>query len=48
MKSSYEFDFRVSFSDAIKNWRHGNNIPLKQIAKDLGYALSTVSRIASN
>jgi transcriptional regulator with XRE-family HTH domain len=34
---------RASFAIAFRNWREKNAIPLKQIARDLGVSISTVS-----
>jgi transcriptional regulator with XRE-family HTH domain len=42
-KRQFHCDTRASFSTAFRNWRVKNKIPLKQIAKDLGLAVSTVS-----
>jgi transcriptional regulator with XRE-family HTH domain len=39
----FHCDVRASFAMAFRNWRVKHNIPLKQIAKDLGLAVSTVS-----
>ena len=36
-------DLRTSFATAFRNWRVKSQLPLKQIAKDLGLAVSTVS-----
>ena len=42
-KSNSQCDIRASFANAFRNWRVKNHIPLKQIAKDLGLSVSTVS-----
>ena len=39
----FHCDVRASFATAFSNWRHKNRIPLKTIAKDLGFSISTVS-----
>jgi transcriptional regulator with XRE-family HTH domain len=39
----FRSDIRANFATAFRNWRVKNNIPLKQIATDLGLAVSTVS-----
>ena len=39
----FHCDVRASFAAAFSNWRRKSNIPLKQIAKDLGVSLSTVN-----
>jgi len=36
-------DIRKSFATASRNWRLKNDIPLKQIAADLGISVSTVN-----
>jgi DNA-binding transcriptional regulator YiaG len=36
-------DIRATFATAFKNWRLKKNIPLKQLAADLGVALATIS-----
>lgn len=41
--SNFHCDIRASFAIAFSIWRHQNNIPLKQIAKDLGLSVSTIS-----
>ena len=41
-KSKFHCDIRASFATAFRNWRVKNHIQLKQIAKDLGLAVSTV------
>jgi transcriptional regulator with XRE-family HTH domain len=35
-------DVRTTFATAFGNWRHKNNIPLKQVAYELGISISTV------
>jgi len=42
-KSGFRCDIRGSFATAFGNWRRKNNIPLKQIAEDLGVAVATVN-----
>jgi transcriptional regulator with XRE-family HTH domain len=42
-QNHFHCDFRASFACAFGNWRQKNNIPLKQIARDLGVSVSTVS-----
>lgn len=42
-KSKFRCDIRASFATAFKNWRRKNNIPLKQIAADLGLSVATIS-----
>ena len=39
----FHCDVRASFATAFTNWRRKKKIPLKQIAKDLGVSISTVS-----
>lgn len=36
-------DIRASFATAFRTWRVNNKIPLKEIAKDLGLSIATVS-----
>lgn len=42
-KPSPRYDICASFAMAFRSWRLKNNIPLKNIAEDLGLALSTVN-----
>jgi transcriptional regulator with XRE-family HTH domain len=42
-KSNFQCDIRASFAKAFSAWRRKNNLPLKQIARDLGLAVSTVN-----
>jgi len=42
-KSKCQCDICASFATAFRNWRLKHKIPLKQIARDLGLAVSTVS-----
>jgi transcriptional regulator with XRE-family HTH domain len=42
-KASFQCDIRASFATAFRNWRRKNHLPLKQIAQDLGLAVSTVN-----
>jgi transcriptional regulator with XRE-family HTH domain len=36
-------DIRASFAIAFKNWRRENNLPLKQIAADLGLSINAIN-----
>ena len=42
-KKKFRWDVWASFATAFKNWRRKNHIPLREIARDLGLAVSTVS-----
>jgi transcriptional regulator with XRE-family HTH domain len=42
--SSLRCDIRASFATAFRNWRLKENIPLKQVATDLGVSAATVNR----
>lgn len=42
-KSKLRCDIRACFAIAFKNWRQKNNVPLKQIAADLGLSVNTIS-----
>ena len=42
VKSGFRFQVRKSFAAAFKKWRRQNNIPLKQIAADLGVSITTI------
>jgi transcriptional regulator with XRE-family HTH domain len=42
-ESKLHCDIRASFATAFYNWRLKNNIPLRQIAKDLGVSIATVN-----
>ena len=42
-KSKLHCDIRASFATAFRNWRLRENIPLKQVAKDLGVSIATVN-----
>ena len=42
-KANLQCDIRASFAKAFSAWRRKNNIPLKQLARDLGLAVSTVN-----
>lgn len=42
-KSNFHCDIRASFATAFSTWRRKNNIPLKQIAAELGISVSTVN-----
>jgi transcriptional regulator with XRE-family HTH domain len=35
-------DIRASFATAFRNWRLKSNIPLKQVAHDLGLSVATI------
>jgi transcriptional regulator with XRE-family HTH domain len=39
----FHCDLRACFATAFSNWRRKNNIPLKQIASDLGVSVATVN-----
>lgn len=41
-RPKFQCDVRTSFATAFRNWRLKNNLPLKQVAKDLGLSVSTV------
>lgn len=40
---AFQCDIRASFATAFSNWRRKRHLPLKQVASDLGVAVSTVS-----
>ena len=42
-KSKFKCDIRASFATAFRRWRVQNHISLKQLAKDLGLAVSTIN-----
>jgi len=42
-KSKFHCDIRKSFATAFKNWRRTHNVPLKQIAADLGVSVNTIN-----
>ncbi len=42
-KSKLPCDIRASFAKAFSTWRRKEKIPLKQLARDLGLAVSTVN-----
>jgi len=42
-KPKFQCNIRASFAIAFRNWRVKHHIPLWQIPKDLGLAVSTVS-----
>ena len=42
-KSKLHCDIRACFATAFRNWRLENNIPLKQVAADLGVSVATVN-----
>ncbi len=39
----FKCDIRASFAIAFRNWRVKHNISLKEVASDLGLAVSTVN-----
>jgi transcriptional regulator with XRE-family HTH domain len=39
----FRCDIRANFAKAFGTWRRKNHIPLKQVAADLGIAVSTVN-----
>jgi transcriptional regulator with XRE-family HTH domain len=41
--SNSNCDIRASFATAFGTWRRSNNIPLKQVAKDLGLSVATIN-----
>jgi transcriptional regulator with XRE-family HTH domain len=41
-ESNFDCDVQASFAQAFRNWRLKNNIPLKQVAMDLGVSIATV------
>ena len=41
--SAFHCDIRASFATAFTNWRRKRHLPLKQVALDLGVAVSTIS-----
>jgi transcriptional regulator with XRE-family HTH domain len=36
-------DIKLSFATALSNWRREKQVPLKQIAHDLGLSIATIS-----
>ena len=42
-EKDFHCDIRASFATAFRNWRLRENIPLKQVAKDLGVSIVTVN-----
>jgi transcriptional regulator with XRE-family HTH domain len=42
-RSSFPCDICASFATAFSAWRRKHNIPLKQVAVDLGLAVSTIN-----
>ena len=42
-ETKFHCDVRASFATAFRNWRLKENIPLKQVAKDLGVSIATVN-----
>jgi len=36
-------DIRASFATAFRNWRLKQNVPLKEVATDLGVSIATVN-----
>jgi transcriptional regulator with XRE-family HTH domain len=43
-KPKLKCDIGASFAIAFKNWRQKSNLPLKQVAADLGLSIGTVSK----
>ena len=41
--SHSQCDIRASFAQAFRTWRLGHNLPLKQVAKDLGLSVATIN-----
>ena len=41
-KPKLRCDIRASFAIAFKNWRQRENVPLKQVATDLGLSVNTI------
>ena len=42
-KCKSQCDIRASFATAFGNWRRKANLPLKQVAKDLGLSVATIN-----
>ena len=42
-QSTCHCDIRASFATALSNWRKKSNLPLKQVAKDLGLSMATIN-----
>ena len=42
-KPKLKCDIGTSFAIAFKNWRQRHNLPLKQVAADLGLSVNTIS-----
>jgi transcriptional regulator with XRE-family HTH domain len=42
-KLKIQCDIRATLATAFRNWRLENNVPLKQVAVDLGVSISTVN-----
>ncbi len=42
-KPKFKCDLGASFALAFKNWRRKSKLPLKQVARDLGVFVNTVS-----
>jgi DNA-binding transcriptional regulator YiaG len=42
-RPQFQCDVRASFACAFSNWREKNNVPLKQVARDLGLSVATVN-----
>ena len=40
--ANFHCDVRASFATAFRTWREKHNIPLKQVAKDLGLSVATI------
>ena len=42
-KPNFHCDIRASFAAAFKTWRIKHDLPLKQVAKDLGLSVATIN-----
>jgi transcriptional regulator with XRE-family HTH domain len=42
-KLKIQYDIRATLATAFRNWRFENNVPLKQVAMDLGVSIATVN-----
>lgn len=40
----FKCNVRQSFADAFRDWRRRKQIPLKQIAAELGFSVATISK----
>jgi hypothetical protein len=43
-KPQIKCNIRNSFATVFKNWRRKHNVPLKQIATDLGLSIATINK----